>query len=316
MITTNALTLNGSGLSDGGALINSSGTAANYLGSVTLASASSIGSTTGALTLTGVVNDAGNFGLVFVGSHAITLVNASNALSTIASGNALGALSVINAGALTIDSVTIGSTTYSGLDSTDRISVETLTGDLTISQNVNTASASTSPASPALLLAAGASEGVGNTSGNIVLIGTPNFSVGTNGIADFYSGAVAESTGLSSYVATKPLNSTVFAYTRSYQPSSLGYNVIYRSQAPSRPESIVSVSDTLPSAETGTVTVTNPSVVSVPLLIAIATQGATTPTNEECTLINTLESLQYSTQVPTVRAKPDFRCRVVMSNQR
>ena len=252
---------------------------------------------------------------MFIGSKDITLVNTSNALSTIASGSALGALSVVNAGALKIGSVTIGGTTYNGLDSTDRISVETLTGDLTISQNVTTTSVSASPAAPALLLAAGASEGVDNTSGNIVLVGAPNFSVGANGIADFYSGSLEESLGLSSYIATKSSNSTVFGYTRSYQPNSIGYNVIYRNQTSTYSDPVSSSSDSIISSSsnettTPTTTPTTPSVTPIPLPIVIVKYVANT-LNEECALINTLESLPSSSQGSIVRAKSKLTCRLI-----
>jgi autotransporter-associated beta strand protein len=315
MTTTGVLTLNGSGVNGAGALTNASSTAATYSGNITLASASAIGSDTGALILSGVVSDTNDYGLAFVGSKDITLANASNALSTIASGSGMGALSVVNAGALKIGSVTIDATTYSGLDSTDRISVETLTGDLTISQNVNTTSVSASPAAPALLLAAGASEDVDNASGNIVLVGAPNLSVGANGIADFYSGSLEESLGLSSYSATKASNSTVFGYTRSYQPTSLGYNIVYRSQRSTPPEPTNSGGDSTSSSlpnettSTGTLTPTDP---LIPSDVVIAKQSVANPADEECTLINTLESLPSPGRASSLRAKSNLSCRVIM----
>jgi hypothetical protein len=315
MTTTGVLTLNGSGANGAGALTNASSTAATYVGSITLASASAIGSDTGALILSGVVSDTNDYGLAFVGSKDITLANASNALSTIASGNGMGALSVVNAGALKIGSVTIGGTTYSGLDSTDRISVETLTGDLTISQNVITTSVSASPAAPALLLAAGASEGVDNTSGNIVLVGAPNLSVGANGVADFYSGSLEESLGLSSYIATKASNSTVFGYTRSYQPTSLGYNIVYRSQRSTPPDPTNSGDDSTisslsnDSTSTGTLTPTDP---LTPPVIVIPKQKVANPADDECTLISTLESLPSPRKTSYLRAKSNLSCRVIM----
>jgi autotransporter-associated beta strand protein len=317
LTTTGVLTINGTGASGLGVLTNSSSTTATHTGNIMLASASSIGSDTGALILNGTVSDTNDFGLVFVGTKAITLTNVSNALSTIASGSELGALSVVNAGALKIGSVTISGTTYNGLDSTDRISVETLTGDLTISQNVNTTSVAASPASPALLLAAGASEGVGNTSGNIVLIGSPNLTVGANGIADFYSGSSEESLGLSSYVATRASQSTVFGYTRSYQPNLIGYNVIYRNRTPTHSDSTAVASDSVISSSFYEATaMQRPAAVLIPTLIALVKQRVINqrlenPKDEECTLINTLETL------PSARKGSNFRanstCRFMMS---
>ena len=71
---TNALTLNGTGISSGGALINSSATAASYAGTVALGSNSSIGGT-GNISLGGVVS--GGFTLTNVGGDALTLSGAN-----------------------------------------------------------------------------------------------------------------------------------------------------------------------------------------------------------------------------------------------
>ena len=67
---TNALTLNGSGISSGGALINSNATAASYAGNVTLGSDSSIGGANG-ITLSGIIG--GGFNLTKVGAGTLTL---------------------------------------------------------------------------------------------------------------------------------------------------------------------------------------------------------------------------------------------------
>lgn len=71
---TNALTLNGSGISSGGALINSNATAASYAGNVTLGSDSSIGGANG-ITLNGIIG--GAFKLTKVGAGTLTLSKAN-----------------------------------------------------------------------------------------------------------------------------------------------------------------------------------------------------------------------------------------------
>jgi autotransporter-associated beta strand protein len=130
LINTNALTLNGTGVSAAGSLTNSSSSAGTYAGAITLGSISSIGSTSGAIAISGVISaSSSNYGLALVGDKAITMSNASNSLRTIASGSSLGALTIVNTGDLTIGSVTAGLTTYTGLNSTGAISVKT-TGDL------------------------------------------------------------------------------------------------------------------------------------------------------------------------------------------
>ena len=236
------LTLNGAGLNGAGALTNSGLTESTYSNDIVLGSTTAIGSSTAGIRLTGTVSDTDGFGLAFVGTQSITLNNTTNALSLIASGSSLGALSVINAEALEIGSITLAGTTYNGLSSTDRISIKTLTGSLFISQSVSTSSSSAVASAPALLLAAGSNTLPSNTTDNIVLSDSPIFSVGNGGVADFYSGASAGSLGLDASVATKTPNSTVYGYTISYQPSAPGYNIVYRTQ--SNNTSVSSTTDT------------------------------------------------------------------------
>ena len=228
---TNAypLIITGAGVGNGGALTNSSMTPVNYTGSVTLVGAATIGGTHGALTISGVMSDTNNYGLVLVGSAPITLSNVGNTLSTIASGGSVGAISILNNSDLTIGSVSISNgSTYSGLSSVGQILLETIAGNLTVSQNISTSSTSAAASSPALLLAAGKSGVAGSTTYNIILSGAPNISIGSGAIADFYSGSSANSTGLTNFVTSQTLNSVQMASTLSTQPTTAGYNLIYR----------------------------------------------------------------------------------------
>ena len=85
---TNPLTINGTGISSGGALINSSSTAASYAGTVALGSDSSIGGS-GQLTLSGVVT--GTHGFAKIGAGTLILTGASNytGTTTVSSGTLL-----------------------------------------------------------------------------------------------------------------------------------------------------------------------------------------------------------------------------------
>ena len=69
--TANPLSLNGTGISGGGALVNSSASPGTFAGVVTLASDASIGGTNGDITLTN--NIQGNFNLTKTGTNTLTL---------------------------------------------------------------------------------------------------------------------------------------------------------------------------------------------------------------------------------------------------
>lgn len=135
--------------------------------------------------------------LSLIGTGTFTLNNTSNNIATVAGGtNAvrLGNLSLTDAsGGLTIGSV--GST--NGLTTSGTISIETLAGDLTLSQNVVT----TNTTANAIVLNAGKTEAIGTTTGgNIIVSGTPSVTTGTGGIAKLFSGSDAGSTGLTTLV--------------------------------------------------------------------------------------------------------------------
>jgi autotransporter-associated beta strand protein len=233
LTNTNALTLNGMGISTSGALTNSSATSGVYAGAITLGSTSAIGGTGGTVSVTGAVSDSANdYGLVFIGNKAISLSSTSNALRTIASGSSIGALTIVNAGDLEIGSITAGGTTYNGINASDAINVRT-TGDLTISKNIATTSTSKSASAPALLLSAGSDEAAGSITKNILLVGSPTFTVGNGGAANFYTGGLTESADLKAYAEAQTNNNTATYYsTLTAQPTTAGYNVIYRGTPP------------------------------------------------------------------------------------
>ncbi|MBT8560971.1 filamentous hemagglutinin N-terminal domain-containing protein [Polynucleobacter paneuropaeus] len=233
----NALTLNGSGISSGGALTNSSATGGTYIGAITLGSDSLIGGTTGAITVTGAIDStASAYNLALVGNQAITLSSATNTLSTIASGSGLGALSITNNQALTIGSMTIGGTTYSGLSSTDTILVQTSTDNLTVNNAVTTSSTSAVTSAPAIQLAAGYNGTTSDTAYNIILGSSSSslITAGSGAIIALYSGAPLSSTNLSAFVAGQTIYNTSYGVTTTTGSlaSGAGYYALYRGTQP------------------------------------------------------------------------------------
>ena len=233
----NALTLNGSGISNGGALTNSSATGGTYIGAITLGSDSLIGSTAGAITVSGAIASSGSaYNLALVGSKAITLSSATNTLSTIASGSGLGALSITNNQALTIGSMTIGGTTYSGLSSTGTILVQTSTGNLTVNNAVTTSSTSAVTSAPAIKLAAGYNDATTSTTNNIILGSSSSswITAGSGAIIALYSGTPLSSTNLSAFTAGQTTNFITYSKTTSdTQSATSGYYLKYRGTIPS-----------------------------------------------------------------------------------
>ena len=139
--------------------------------------------------------------LLLLGGN-VTLDNSTNnAIGTLAASGVSG-LTYVNNTDLAIGSVTLGATPYNGLSATGVVSVKT-PGNLTISQNVETTSTSATASAPALLLAAGSASAIGSVTYNIIFSGSPTFTIGTGGIADFYSGGMDESTGLHAYITAK-----------------------------------------------------------------------------------------------------------------
>jgi hypothetical protein len=148
----------------------------------------------GAVTQTGAIT---SNGLGLNGTGTFTLTNSANNFVTVAGGNTttkLSSLSLTDASSgLTIG--TVGS--ESGITASGLISVETLSGNLTLSQNIST----TNTTSNAIILNAGKSSAIGTTTGGDILVtGTPTITVGTGGTAKLFSGSSTASTGLSTLV--------------------------------------------------------------------------------------------------------------------
>jgi hypothetical protein len=152
-----------------------------------------------------------------------TLNHASNNIGTVAA-SGVGNLSYWDSNALTIG--TVGTT--NGIVATGTVDIQTLTGDLTVAQNVST----TNTTSSAVLLNAGKSAAAGTASGgNLLISGTPTLSVGTGGTAKLFSGSISGSTGLTALVGS---GSGRFRYksdesaTNYTTALATGLNAIYR----------------------------------------------------------------------------------------
>jgi len=120
----------------------------------------------------------------------VTLDHTSNAVNTLAASGTAG-LTLVNSQALTIG--TIAAT--AGINASGAVRIETLSGDLSISESV----ASSNTSSSAVVLNAGKSQAAGTaTGGNIVLTSGKTVTVGSGGRATLYSGSIADSTNLAS----------------------------------------------------------------------------------------------------------------------
>jgi filamentous hemagglutinin family protein len=142
----------------------------------------------GAVTQSAAITAAG---LGLNGAGSFTLNHTGNSVGTLAGGSSsarLGSLSFTNATALTV-----GQVNPTGIWATGNVRVETRSGNLTLGQNINTLSSTSS----AVVLAAGASTAAGTSSGgDIVLTAPVTLSMGTGGRATLYTGSLSGSVGL------------------------------------------------------------------------------------------------------------------------
>ncbi len=198
-----------------------------YGGDITIdAGLAATGTNTVTLTGSGAVTD-GASGFVTADKLAllggnVTLDSTSNAIGTLAA-SGVGSLTYVDSNALTI-----GTVNPSGIAATGPVSISTLTGDLTVSQNITTTNTSAS----AIVLNAGKNTAAGTATGGNILIGSnPTLTVGSGGRATLYSGSVAGSTGLTALVGS---GSGRFRYNSDEAASNYGLalntglNAIYR----------------------------------------------------------------------------------------
>lgn len=119
---------------------------------------------------------------------AVTLDNEINHVNIIAASN-LDAITYVNYEALEIGNIE----SENGVTSTGAIDIATLSGDLTISQDIITQDTT----NDAIVLNAGKSATIGTaTGGDIIVSETPTINKGANGIAKLFSGSNTTSIGL------------------------------------------------------------------------------------------------------------------------
>ena len=150
---------------------------------------------TGSVSQTAAINTSS---LALYGGADFTLTNSSNQIATLAGGessNKLGNVSIVDsAGGLEI-----GSVNPTGIYSTGEVDIRTLSGNLTISEDVIT----TSTSSDAIVIMADSDESAGTVGdGNIIISGTPTLTVGSGGSVKMYSGSDTSSTGLTDLVSS------------------------------------------------------------------------------------------------------------------
>ena len=125
--------------------------------------------------------------LAMLGGNVV-LDSASNAVGTLAA-SGVGSLTYVDGDGLTLGS--IGAT--NGISASGAVSIATLTGDLTVAQEVET----TDTTANALVLNAGKNTAAGTASGgNLIITGAPTISVGSGGTAKLFTGSLPGSTGL------------------------------------------------------------------------------------------------------------------------
>ena len=160
--------------------------------------------------------------LSLLGGGNYTLTNINNAIETLAA-NSAGSLSLINSSALIIDTVN----SISGISASGAIDIATYNGNLTVNRPIST----TNTTSSALRLNAGSIETT-TTDANIIVGASGSFSVGANGIAKFFTGSIAGTTGLSTLISAGNFryNSDESVSNYTTPTTAAGKYAIYREQ--------------------------------------------------------------------------------------
>lgn len=121
---------------------------------------------------------------------AIEMGSSTNQLGTLQISGSLAQASITNSNALILNGITGASGT---------LSVETLTGNLTLAGNVATSSTATN----AIVFNAGKNSAAGtSTGGDIIVSGSPTLTTGTGGRATLYTGSLTGSTGLTNLIGS------------------------------------------------------------------------------------------------------------------
>jgi gliding motility-associated-like protein len=154
-------------------------------------------------------------GLALNGAGTFTLTNPANNIATIAGGSAaakIGSLSFVDASG----GLEIGTVNPTGITATGPVKIETLEGNITLSQNI----ATDNTTSDAIILNAGKNTAIGTaTGGDIIVSGTPTLTMGTGGIAKLFSGSEGGSTGLNTLIGASNVRESVDETSAAFNPA-------------------------------------------------------------------------------------------------
>ncbi len=165
-------------------------------------------------------------GLALNGAGTFTLNNDANNIATIAGGSAaakIGSLSFVDASG----GLEIGTVNPTGITATGPIKIETLEGNITLSENITTDDTS----ADAIILNAGKNAAIGTaTGGDIIVSGNPTITMGSGGIAKLFSGSDGASTGLTTLVGTANVRESVDETSAAFTPALTSNNkyALYR----------------------------------------------------------------------------------------
>jgi autotransporter-associated beta strand protein len=174
-ISSSALTLNGTGISSGGALTNSSSTAVAITASgTTLASSAAIGGNAGGIAINSAIGDGGNgYTLAKVGTNTVTL----NGANTYSGGTIVSAGTLLLANASALGSGAVSVTSGAALDLGGQTVTGLTTSPLTLNGTASsTVGALTNSSSTAATISVsgttlGSATSIGGNAGNITLSG-------------------------------------------------------------------------------------------------------------------------------------------------
>ncbi|MFZ4059128.1 MAG: beta strand repeat-containing protein, partial [Ferruginibacter sp.] len=201
------LTINGTGLSSAGALINNSGTAATWAGTIALATASSIGGT-GNLTISGVIS--GSNTLTKVGAGTITLTNSNtyNGATTVSAGE-LAVSGTLTATSYTINGGTLRISADNRLPDASTVSLSTGTFAVDFNETISNLNLS----GGTLNVAAGKTLTI---NGTLDLSNNPTITLGAGATIVYgasgtllYSGSTSRTPGVEWPTSSSPLNVTI-----------------------------------------------------------------------------------------------------------
>ncbi|MDR9423896.1 MAG: filamentous hemagglutinin N-terminal domain-containing protein [Marinobacter sp.] len=137
--------------------------------------------------------------LLILDASQATFNSAQNDINTLAAdGIGGGGLSVTDMDDLTIGTISWENKGYQGIQATGNMSLSTLSGNLTVNEDLSTSSTS----SNAITLNAGQNESAGTSTGGDIEISGASITTGSGGRALLYTGSIAGSTGLTNLVGS------------------------------------------------------------------------------------------------------------------